>query len=48
MRNILTYSEKLIDTSPDASYLEEAIAVFATPPNSYSAVTDPIDLVRPV
>ncbi|GJQ86998.1 hypothetical protein Trydic_g12581 [Trypoxylus dichotomus] len=45
MKNILIYSEKLIDISPDAHCLEEAIAVFATPPNSYSAVTDPIDLV---
>lgn len=45
MKNILIYSEKLIDMSPDAHCLEEAIAVFATPPNSYTAVTDPIDLV---
>lgn len=45
MKNISTYSEKLIDVPTDASYLEEVVAVFATPPNSYSAVTDPIDLV---
>nr|XP_022919919.1 uncharacterized protein LOC111428573 isoform X2 [Onthophagus taurus] len=45
MKNIVIYSEKLIDVAPDANYLEEVIAVFATPPNSYSAVTDPIDLV---
>lgn len=45
MKNILIYAEKLIDLSPDSHCLEEVIAVFATPPNSYSAVTDPIDLV---
>ncbi|CAH0552622.1 unnamed protein product [Brassicogethes aeneus] len=45
MNNILIFSERLIDTHPDASYMEEVVAVFATPPNSYSAVSDPIDLV---
>lgn len=45
MKNIFTYSEKLIDIVSDGSFLEEVIAVFATPPNSYTAVNDPIDLV---
>lgn len=45
MKNVFTYSEKLIDIVSDGSFLEEVIAVFATPPNSYSAVNDPIDLV---
>lgn len=45
MTNVVIYSDRLIDSPPDASYLEEVTAVFATPPNSYSAVTDPVDLV---
>lgn len=45
MTNIVLHSDRLIDTPPDASYLEEVVAVFATPPNSYSAVSDPVDLV---
>ncbi|KAH1019220.1 hypothetical protein HUJ04_009071 [Dendroctonus ponderosae] len=43
--NIRIFSDRLIDSPPDAAYMEEVVAVFATPPNSYSAVTDPIDLV---
>ncbi|CAH1114216.1 unnamed protein product [Psylliodes chrysocephalus] len=45
MSNIRLFSDRLIDTAPDAHYMEEVVAVFATPPNSYSAVVDPIDLV---
>lgn len=45
MTNIVLHSDRLIDTPPDASYLEEVVAVFATPPNTYSAVSDPVDLV---
>ncbi|KAJ3641305.1 hypothetical protein Zmor_027817 [Zophobas morio] len=45
MTNVLIFSDRLIDVSPDANYMEEVVAVFATPPNSYSAVNDPIDLV---
>lgn len=45
MNNIIIYSDRLIDTPLDANYMEEVVAVFATPPNSYSAVSDPIDLV---
>lgn len=43
--NIVIHPEKFVDIPPDANYLEEVIAVFATPPNSYSAVADPVDLV---
>lgn len=46
MTNIVLHSDRLIDTPPDAAYLEEVVAVFATPPNSYSAVADPVDLVK--
>ncbi|XP_057669739.1 uncharacterized protein LOC130901991 isoform X1 [Diorhabda carinulata] len=45
MSNIKLFSDRLIDTPPDATYMEEVVAVFATPPNSYTAVVDPIDLV---
>ncbi|XP_030762497.1 uncharacterized protein LOC115887256 [Sitophilus oryzae] len=45
VKNITIFSDRLIDLPPDATYMEEVVAVFATPPNSYSAVTDPIDLV---
>lgn len=45
MTNVSVFSDRLIDVSPDATYMEEVVAVFATPPNSYSAVSDPIDLV---
>ncbi|XP_076252212.1 uncharacterized protein LOC143191222 isoform X1 [Rhynchophorus ferrugineus] len=45
VKNIIIFADRLIDLPPDASYMEEVVAVFATPPNSYSAVTDPIDLV---
>nr|CAH7756823.1 unnamed protein product [Callosobruchus chinensis] len=45
MTNVIIFSDRLIDTPPDATYMEEVVAVFATPPNSYSAVVDPIDLV---
>jgi hypothetical protein len=45
MTNVLIFSDRLIDVSPDANYMEEVVAVYATPPNSYSAVNDPIDLV---
>lgn len=45
MTNVAIFSDRLIDVSPDANYFEEVVAVFATPPNSYSAVNDPIDLV---
>lgn len=45
INNILIFEDRLIDTLPDANYMEEVVAVFATPPNSYSAVSDPIDLV---
>lgn len=33
------------DTPNVVSALDGVVAVLATPPNSYSAVTDPIDLV---
>lgn len=43
--NIHVRAERLIDIPPESDFLANITAVFATPPNSYSAVTDPIDLV---
>ncbi|KAB0801885.1 hypothetical protein PPYR_04071 [Photinus pyralis] len=45
IKNVLIYSERLTDIPPESTFLEKVIAVFATPPNSYSAISDPIDLV---
>lgn len=45
MTNVSIFADRLVDVSPDANCMEEVVAVFATPPNSYSAVSDPIDLV---
>ncbi|KAK5649894.1 hypothetical protein RI129_000923 [Pyrocoelia pectoralis] len=45
VKNVLIYSESLTDVPPQSTLLEKVIAVFATPPNSYSAINDPIDLV---
>ncbi|GLV44069.1 uncharacterized protein CBL_12635 [Carabus blaptoides fortunei] len=45
IKNIMVFSKRLVDIAPDTDILEQVVAVFATPPNSYSAVNDPIDLV---
>ncbi|KAK9884452.1 hypothetical protein WA026_007296 [Henosepilachna vigintioctopunctata] len=45
MKNVVVYSDKLVDVGFESPCMEEVVAVYATPPNSYSAVTDPIDLV---
>ncbi|XP_044758073.1 uncharacterized protein LOC123316146 isoform X2 [Coccinella septempunctata] len=45
MTNVIVYSDKLVDFGFESPCMEEVVAVYATPPNSYSAVADPIDLV---
>ncbi|KAJ8984877.1 hypothetical protein NQ317_002717, partial [Molorchus minor] len=45
INNINIFVERFIDVLPDSQFMEGVVAVFATPPNSYSAVSDPIDLV---
>lgn len=45
MTNVSIYAEELMDVPSNANLLERVIAVFATPPNSYSALADPVDLV---
>ncbi|KAJ2950777.1 hypothetical protein O0L34_g9042 [Tuta absoluta] len=43
---VCVYSEAIhCDTPVVSSALDDVVAVLATPPNSYSSVTDPIDLV---
>ncbi|KAL3278493.1 hypothetical protein HHI36_013812 [Cryptolaemus montrouzieri] len=44
MTNVVIYSDRLVDIGFESLSMEEVVAVYATPPNSYSAVTDPIDL----
>jgi hypothetical protein len=37
--------ERFVDIPPDSCLLENVVGVLATPPNTYSGVTDPVDLV---
>lgn len=44
--NAEVFEERFLDAAAhDSSLLDNVVAVLATPPNSYSAVTDPVDLV---
>lgn len=43
--NTLIYAKKFNEMDMSAEILENVVAIFATPPNSHSAVADPIDLV---
>lgn len=45
INNIKIFSENYTDLTLKSNLLERAVGVFATPPNSYSGVTDPIDLI---
>jgi hypothetical protein len=38
-------AEKFVDTPSNSSLLENVVGVLATPPNTYSGVRDPVDLV---
>jgi hypothetical protein len=38
-------AERFVDIPSDSYLLETVVGVLATPPNTYSAVTDPVDLV---
>jgi hypothetical protein len=37
--------ERFVDVPSDSLLLENVVAVLANPPNTYSGVTDPVDLV---
>lgn len=43
--NVRIYAENYCDIPLDSAILHKCVGVFVTPPNSYSGVTDPIDLI---
>ncbi|PSN54872.1 hypothetical protein C0J52_12418 [Blattella germanica] len=43
--NTEVHAEKFVDISSESEILENVVAVLATPPNTYSGVIDPVDLV---
>ncbi|XP_069681208.1 putative methyltransferase NSUN7 [Periplaneta americana] len=43
--NTVVHSERFVDIVPGSDMLENVVAVLATPPNTYSGVIDPVDLV---
>jgi len=42
--NVYVRTEKFSDLAPDSDILDGAVALLAAPPNSLSAVVDPVDL----
>jgi hypothetical protein len=42
--NVYVRCEKFSDLAPDSDILDGAVALLAAPPNSLSAVMDPVDL----
>ncbi|GAB0093934.1 Ubiquitin-protein ligase E3A, N-terminal zinc-binding domain [Sergentomyia squamirostris] len=45
VNNVRVYAENFTSLSLKSQLFERVVGVFATPPNSYSGVTDPIDLI---
>lgn len=45
INNIRIFSEQFCRISIESQVLEKVVGIFVTPPNSYSAVSDPIDLI---
>jgi len=45
VNNIIIYAEHFSEMPLQSNIFEKVIAIFATPPNSYSGVSDPIDLI---
>lgn len=45
VNNVKIYAENFTNLSLKSQLFERAVGIFATPPNSYSGVTDPIDLI---
>ncbi|KAK6626085.1 hypothetical protein RUM43_006389 [Polyplax serrata] len=45
INNCEIYAQRFADLHPEAAVLENLVAVLATPPNSYTGVTDPVDLI---
>ncbi|KAL0272729.1 UNVERIFIED_CONTAM: hypothetical protein PYX00_005590 [Menopon gallinae] len=45
VNNCEIYAQKFTEIHPEAAVLENLVAIFATPPNSCTGVTDPVDLI---
>lgn len=43
--NVTIYADDFIDLPINSYHFDKVVGVFATPPNSYSGVSDPIDLI---
>jgi hypothetical protein len=43
--NTEVHAERYVDIPADSCLLESVVAVLATPPNTYSGVRNPVDLV---
>lgn len=43
--NVKVYAENFCSISLDSQILDKVVGIFVTPPNSYSGVSDPIDLI---
>lgn len=43
--NVKVYAENFCSISLDSPILDKTVGIFVTPPNSYSGVSDPIDLI---
>lgn len=43
--NVKIYAENFCSVSLDSHILDKVVGIFVTPPNSYSGVCDPIDLI---
>lgn len=45
INNVRLFAEKFSDMPSDAPIFEKVVGIFVTPPNSYSGINDPIDLI---
>lgn len=45
VHNIILHSENFVDIPLNSHILDNTVGVFVTPPNSYTAIPDPIDLI---
>ncbi|EAT35325.1 AAEL012498-PA [Aedes aegypti] len=43
--NVRLYAENFVDVPHGANMIDKVVGIFANPPSSYSAVSDPIDLI---
>lgn len=45
VNNVKLYAESFVDVKEGAHIVDKVVGIFANPPSSYSAVSDPIDLI---